>query len=544
MKKFNKYIALGLGALTLASCESLDTNYYGYYVTEEQKQDVLEMNPEMALAGVTGCASIFSTYETVFGNHFDFGYPAVMLGMDMQANDMVVNNTGYNWFRYWCGFTSPSPQGTPSAMMWYHIYDQIYSCNNVAATIDEETDDDQLMFYRAQAQAIRAFDYWVLAQSYQFNYKGNESKPCVPIVTEKNTEEAAANGNPRATVQEVYDQILYDLDAAIDYLTRTSYTPESVIDSKPKRLIGLGAAYGLRARVYLTMHEYAKAAQDAQSAINNFGGAPYSLTAAAQPTFASLDDSAWMWGIAISENDRVVTSGIVNWPSMVVTFCGNGYVSVGAWKYCNNELYAAIPKSDIRKGWFVDEEGKSPNLNKAQQAYVTEFFTLDDPESALPRYTNVKFNSYQGVVGQSTNANDIPLMRVEEMYYILAEGQVMSGNLQGGLDTYTNFVKTYRNPNFTTPVAATPEEAQNIIYQDRRVEFWGEGISYFDLMRLSLPVERVNTNYPLAFRFRIPCNPTEGGCRIYCIPQGEINGNPAISDSDNNPSADAPMPIV
>lgn len=539
MNKINKYIALGLGVLTLASCEDLDTKYQGYYVTQEQKDEVLELNPEMALAGVTGCASIFSVYMTVYSYHFDFGYPALMIGMDLQGNDMVCANTGYNWFSYWEGFTSPTATGTPSSMMWYHIYDQIFTCNSVCSTIPEDTTDDQLMFFRAQAMGIRAFDYFVLAQNYQFNYDGHQGDPCVPIVTEKNSKTAAETGTPRSTVQETYDQILSDINGAIDFLSKTTYTPEKVLDSKPKRLLSLAAAYGLRARIYLTMHNYAKAAEDAQMAINNFKGNPYTLEQVSSPTFWSIDDSAWMWGIAISENDRVVTSGIVNWPSQVVSFSGdNGYVAAGAWKYCNSLLYASINANDVRKGWFLNENLTSPNISAAQQAYLAGF------GEDVPMYTNVKFNSYQGVVNQTTNANDILLMRIEEMYYILAEAQAMSGNAATGLETFANYIRTYRNPRYSTPGASTPEDVQKVIYQDRRVEFWGEGLSYFDLMRLNLPVDRVGANWDAAFTIQVPCNPEEGKARIYCIPQGEINGNPALSDSDNNPSTTRPSPVV
>ena len=36
-----------------------------------------------------------------------------------------------------------------------------------------------------------------MAQLYQFNYKGNEDKPCVPLITEKNSEDASVNGCKR-----------------------------------------------------------------------------------------------------------------------------------------------------------------------------------------------------------------------------------------------------------------------------------------------------------------------------------------------------------
>ena len=42
----------------------------------------------------------------------------------------------------------------------------------------------------------------------------------------------------------------------------------------------------------------------------------------------------------------------------------------------------------------------------------------------------MKYGPYKGVMAQSTNASDIPLMRVEEMYLILAEAQAMGEILQ------------------------------------------------------------------------------------------------------------------
>ena len=41
----------------------------------------------------------------------------------------------------------------------------------------------------------------------------------------------------------------------------------------------------------------------------------------------------------------------------------------------------------------------------------------------------MKYGPYKGVMAQSTNASDIPLMRVEEMYLILAEAQAIGGEI-------------------------------------------------------------------------------------------------------------------
>lgn len=544
MKNLYKFGVVAVAALSLVSCEDLDTKNHGYYVTTEQKEAALNANPGMAQAGVNGISATASQYMTVYANHFDFGYPGVMIGLDQQGMDMACTDGGYNWYMYWQAYTSPTPNGTPAGMAWYHLYTQILSANTVAASISSDTENPELMFYRAQAVGTRGFDYLQLAQLFQFNYSINPGAPCVPIVTDANAQEVEANGAPRASVQEVYDQVLADLSEAIDLLERSGVEPEDMMDVKPRRMISLATAYGLRARAHLAMHKYAEAANDAQSAIGAFHGSPYSIAEVSRPTFTNLDDHSWMWGIAIAETDRVVTSGIVNFPSMTCTFCSNGYVSVGAWKYLNNKVYNQIPSTDVRKGWFLDENCQSVNLNKAEQAYI------DSYGADMTPYTQVKYAGYNNVVGQSTNASDIPLMRIEEMYYILAEGKVMSGDVAGGKEIFINFIRNYRNPSYNT-TASTAEEVQEAIFQDRRVEFFCEGITWFDVMRLNKSVDRRGTNYPNSCQLYIPsytedtsADKTLARILIYCIPQGEVNGNPAITDADNNPSGVRPSPSI
>ena len=105
MKNINKIFATVLAGVAMTACNDLNTEYLGYYVTEEQKADVLEANPDMALAGVTGIAATANMFGSVYDAHFDFGYPGVMLGMDMQGTDMVQPDVSYGvhfnyWFKY------------------------------------------------------------------------------------------------------------------------------------------------------------------------------------------------------------------------------------------------------------------------------------------------------------------------------------------------------------------------------------------------------------------------------------------------------------
>lgn len=531
MKNINKIFATVLAGVAMTACNDLNTEYLGYYVTEEQKADVLEANPDMALAGVTGIAATANMYGSVYDAHFDFGYPGVMLGMDMQGTDMVQPDVSYGvHFNYWFKYTSPSNTGIPTNMMWRIMYKMIFSSNAVISTISSDTENETLQFYRAQALGFRAFCYWNLVQTYQFNYVGHESAAGVPIITEENQLEAATDGCARNTVQEVYDQILADLNEAIELADKSGLTAEQLMESKPKRLLNLDALYGLRARVNLTMHKYADAATDAKSAINVSSHAPLTIAQASVPGFNDINANNWMWGVAVAETDRVVTTGICNFPSMSCSFA-YGYVTVGAWKIGSENMINALPPTDVRRGWFLDGNLESPILTARQTAYLQNYGSMEP-------FVNVKFDSYQSVLNQSTNASDIPLMRIEEMYYILAEGLAMSGNTTEAVNVLTDFEKKYRNPQFST-TASSPEEIQELVYSRRRVEFWGEGLSYFDLQRLNKTIDRRNDNFPSAVTYVIPA---DDPIRIYVIPQGETTANKLISVEQANKAGVSPLP--
>jgi hypothetical protein len=544
MKKFNKYILLGSAALAMTSCADLDTEYLGAYVSTDQKAEVLEQNPEMGVAAVAGIFSQLSSPFTISSNHYDFGYPAVMMGMDHKTTDYISKDSGYNWFRTYEAYSGLDSSVT-SFQMWYYMYTQIYSTNAVISSVGYEPTSDLNRFFLAQATAVRAWDYWNLAQIYQKNYSGSETLACVPIITEQNQSDAAVNGCSRNTVQEVYDQILSDLNIAIEMLTGNTTNPSEVVSTQTKRLISLPVAYGLRARVYLTMHKYAEAAADAQAAIANFSGRPYTIDEVSTPGFTDMSDASWMWGIAINETDYGIRGGsIVNFPSMSCTF-SHGYCDQGgAWRWCGKKLYEYIPATDVRKYWFLDENRQNSHLTAEQTAWINQFCTkapsygADATTNIMP-YTNVKFNSYQGVIRQGLNASDIPLMRVEEMYYILAEGQAMSGNLEAGRKTLVDFVQKYRDPSFAS-TATSVEGLQEEIWWQRRVELWGEGLAWFDVMRLHKGIDRRGYGFPTAYVYVFDYSEKYN---IVPIPYDEVTTNKGISSDQNNETYSTPTPV-
>lgn len=526
MKKI-KYIASALACVALVGCYDMNTEPLGSTITADQKEATVNANPERIEASVTAMTSVFY----IFGNalsesyHSDFGYPSIMLMTDSRGMDMVAEDIGYNWFTQPLTYEDLNNTYWATALYWRVCYKQLYTVNSLAKMIDPETEDPSLQFYLAQAYAIRAFDYFYLAQMYQQTYVGNEDKPCVPLITEANMDAAGSEGCPRATVAEVYTQIMTDLDNAIALLEKTSMTRAD------RRYVNAAVAYGLRARVNMVMNNWAAAASDAQNAISLTDAIPYSIAEISKPAMSDINEPAWMWGILVAETDRAVTSGICNWPSHMGSL-NYGYASVGAWRQVNKLLYNAIPATDARKGWFLDENGASANLSAEQQAYVTE--------AGCYPYTQVKFAPYLDEIYTSTNANDIPLMRVEEMYLILAEAQAMAGEPTTGAATLQNFVATYRDPSYVCN-ATTSDAVQNAVWMQRRIELWGEGFSYFDLMRLKKGVDRRGAGFQAMYVFNIPAGDP---ALILRLPQAEIEGNPALTEDDNNAPVALPTPVA
>ena len=340
MKKLYKitpYVMLGL---MVAGCTDLDTEPLSSTITSDQKEEVVESDPSRLEASVAAVAANFTQYAKIYTEddnvHSDIGYPTIMLATESRGTDMVADITGYNWYSNSADYSDCLNTSTATIEFWGTLYNQIFTANNVIGTVDNETEDPTLQYYLAQALAVRAFDYFTLIQLYQFNYKGHESAMGMPLITEQNATEVAANGCARSTVQETYDFILADLNKAIELLTATTKERDD------KRYVSLDVAYGIRARVYLAMHNYAEALKDAEAALAKTTATPYSRADVSKPSFINIEDNSWMWGILITEQDRVSTTGICNFPS-----------HMGSLNYGYAILLSTVSKEIVNNGYLT-----------------------------------------------------------------------------------------------------------------------------------------------------------------------------------------------
>lgn len=539
-----KILYLILGAFMVSSC-SLDTFPGGDLVSVDQRDDANKKDPEKLISFAKGISANyikFNVQDLSSVDHNDYGYAALCQFLDMSGQDFLSIDGGYNWFRSTMLYRDRTLTAASTEMMWRTYYNIVASSNSAIEAIlpllenegMAQADRDLFNFYIAQGYVNRALAYFQLVQSYQFTYKGNEDKPAVPLTLTKGDDRAVAN---RATVQQVYDVIVDDLTKAVEILKNLG---TDVLADKDKSYVNLQVAYGMFARVSLVMNDWAKAAEYAKLAQDGY--TPYSLNDLKKPILNSANVSSWMWANLISENNEIVQTGIINWPSHMCSFSGNAYSTAGAYRSINSNLWNEIDESDARKtSWWVDADLNSPytdGLAKIKGHRFVDYMGFEP-------YSNIKFGAYKDILLNTINASDWPLMRVEEMILIEAEAKAMAGDLAGGKSVLENFLNTYRYKEGTTytSTASSPEEFQNEVWVQRRIELWGEGFSFFDLKRLNKPVVRVKdgeSSFPPNARFNINAN---DDVLLWLIPEKEIEANPNLSSEDNNPIGTKPTPL-
>lgn len=563
MKKSKIYLSLLAAGSLFTACNDLDQFPNTSVVTEDQKQDIVSQNPELASAAANALPQQLNMYMDLFDNHIDYGITSSMLAQDSRGLDMSSADVGYNWYTPALEMSDFNGRYFMNLICWYYNYYTIRSCNTLLAGTDPDTDNAEILYYRAQGYAFRAYCYFNLAQMYAFGYEkfyegdinlardqwpaNNPAALCVPIITDENMDEAAANGLARSTVAEVYRQINDDLTTAIELLDKAEeggVTRQSANASTPnieRTFINQSVAYALRARANLFCCKYTAAAEDATKAIELATAdnrEPLSIELAAIPGFDDLnatDARNIMWG-QYADPSQSRYNGIVCWASHFTGFQTNGYAGAGTYRCVNKALYESIPSSDVRKKWWLDGSGNPPTSLPTSYATFIQSGYAEVGNEKFPPYAQLKFGAYEDAPS-TQGCIDNPFVRIEEMYLIKAEGEAYT-SLATGRQTLVDFVRTYRNPSFSCNPSDF-KSFQDIVWNQRRMELWGEGLSYADLQRLQKPIDRRGGGFPTNFVINVSADDV---VRIYDIPQSEIQRNPLIVDGTHGAVQPRPVP--
>lgn len=133
---------------------------------------------------------------------------------------------------------------------YYSSYQAISNSNLLIENVNNATESTAAKKAEliAQAKVLRAVAYYTLSNYYADTYEeaNAANKGAVPLITSANVNAP----HKQVTVKEIYDFMLKDIEEAIPALNASSAT---VLHPN------LGAAYALRARIYLTMGKYNEA---------------------------------------------------------------------------------------------------------------------------------------------------------------------------------------------------------------------------------------------------------------------------------------------
>lgn len=381
-------------------------------------------------------------------------------------------------------------------------------------------------------------------------YGKNKQAPTVPEVSTNPDIDPAHNA--RMTNEKAFEFILNDLDLAEKYIANYKreniYTPD------------LSVVYGLKARAYLTMEDWANAEKYAKLAQQGYTMLDEASWTSRSNGFNS-PNGAWMFGYKFNADDPNLrdNDGDSSWASQMIIEMspetnGCGYAAnYGYPLLVDRHLYETIPATDFRKKVFVDfsiddlpSETDKINALAAYSDHPDWIYTCGYKNASTYGKVGgleVKFRPVDGdgsVPLAQAGAVSVPLMRVEEMKLIEIEAAGMQDEGRGK-QLLEAFAKT-RDPQYeygkhNEAYGNTSTSAfQNEVWWQRRVELWGEGFATFDIKRLNKGIIRsyANTNHFEGYRWNSTTTPQ---WMTLCIVGTEADYN---YDLENNPTPIAP----
>ncbi len=531
-------LPLAISTLLLSGC--MDNVEPTSFATKEQINSS-STSFDMLVNGLKSKMMELRTYGSTAGSAAeatgDWGYPCFMLWRDVTLDGMPSTGTSWN---YQYTLEAATNLSYYSVYPYYYYYSFINNTNRILNGVDEVNASESVKQSLARVHTYRALCYMQLSSMFEFYKTGIEELDStaskvlgltVPILTENTTADESKN-NPRAPFYKMYRFIYKDLAFAEDNINRYSRSEKNdinadVINGLMARFwLNLGTRFERNPNDLVTQleHEgdqdgfkdlgitsaldcYRKAGEYAQQVIY----AGYTPMTSEQwhdaTTGFNTANTAWVWSIKFSSTEQTAYS----WCSITGLFASEPTWAMPAYgseyRCISKALYDQIGDGDWRKTTWVDPEDAG-----AVVAPTVKYNTvLKDSTAAtkaaktawcrLPAYANLKFRSGSGNM-ESEEVGllvDIPLMRVEEMYFIDMEAKLHTAGLAQAKQALESFLNTYRYTDGKQYVSAAATDRE-FIYEmigQKYIEFWGEDVLFADYKRLGLKVDRTqdDTNY-------------------------------------------------
>lgn len=436
----------------------------------------------LTLFGITGCSKMLDLpardkfpQETLFNDEQGFidALTGVYIGMDkpnngatqgLYTNNLTVGMLSIMAFNYTNAPNSSVSSGLYAnasrynyedagvkaeiAGIWGGMYNNIANLNNLLRHIDEKrgvfTRDN---FYRVkgEALALRALFHFDLARLFGQPPLIGANEPAIPYITKFDIQ-----SKPFVSLNVAVDSCISDLQKAKTLLSQTDTTAlkmgsNDLFSSYTQNHMNYWATQALLARAYQYKGDHTNAIKEAQGLIGSH-------------KFPLITEN--VASTANTTRDRLFSQEVVfSLYSNKVTNVNNSLFNIQTGAF----TLAATHKDLIYKGttgsiedyryisWF---DGNSTGVNVPSKLFQ---------DAKLPYFLQ----------------NNIPLLRVSEMYYIAAESKARDGDLGAALD-YLNKVRTSRGLTaLTVAMVMDQEEVYEEIMKEYKKEFIQEGQTFF-----------------------------------------------------------------
>ena len=528
MKKKLLYILPLAAAMSLTGCIDEETP------TQQASADQVASSSTSLSMLVSGLKSKMISYCNYYSDVTswyatqDWGYPCYMLIKETMLDGFPTTGSTWNYQTY---YESGTRLTSYTAPVYFFYYNLAHLSNKIMKSTEGATSETMLN-YRGIAHTYRALAYMDLALMFEFWPTGNTELDAkakdiwgltVPIVTENTTAEEAKN-NPRADFPTMYRFIYSDLSKAKELLAGYERAEKNDVnidvvngllarfwltaatrfqrypDDLPKQLAAEGANDGYADLGITSAADCYKKAEECAKAVINAGYKPMTKEQWHDTkTGFNTANQSWVWDMRITSQEQYsyywnsIMGNVASEPTWALPAYG------GEYRCISSELYYSIQDGDWRKtSWIAPEDAGAAIVPDKYQTQLKDETAgskaANTNFSRLPAFANIKFRPGSGSIDdeQTGMLVEIPLMRVEEMYFIVMECEYYLNGEIAGLIKLDNFMNDYRFDEGNKWYYAYETSDSFIIelMSQKYVELWGEGLMYNDYKRLGLPIIR------------------------------------------------------
>lgn len=464
--------------------------------------------------------ALVGTYDLIQHNYSHGGWASVYFIKNLPADDCLAAGGGptdQSEYQYLDDFNITSDNAKLESI-WTNFYKTINSANAITKQVGEMDDaTTQMKAMAGEAKALRAMTYFDLVVMF-----GG-----VPLFTE-NPDDPDNYHTPRASVDDVYEQIEQDLTDAIEVLSLKSELPESERFRFTK-----GAAQGLLGKVYLYQEKYQAAADVLEKVISS---GEYSLEEDFEDVWAKSNEFGKESLFEVSYVSNQYDWGNFPWG-------GGNESNISAQLQGPRLPPFDVSEStlDVRNGWgFNNPSAKIGDLFVAEgksERYHGTLISEEDFEETGGAITDPNFHDYEGYMrlkyvtkDSQTSSEGVPelnytinwrILRYADVLLMAAEAYNQLG--QDGL-AQAELEKVRERAGHDEEVTATGNDLFEMIVKERQLELAFEGQRYWDLIRWGKAQEELSD---IGFE--------SGKHELFPIPQNEIIANNAIDPSEQNP---------